>query len=104
MATIVTTSGVLEAYTGTGAQTAYIVPGMENGLPVRPTIAVIGGGSDVFTLEEKLGGSGGDFVTSVSSSGGKITPQGITGYQEEIRVNITTNTSGSIKLYISFGN
>jgi hypothetical protein len=100
MSTLLKT-GQTYTYTGTGVQEAYRFDGFINGLPTRPSIAVVGGSSDVFTYQEKHGGANGDFVDYRNSVDGKIPPRTLTSLPEEFRLNITTNASGSIKFYIT---
>lgn len=104
MATGIGTEGLKVTYTDTGAKTAYkIDDSMINGLPARVGVSVQGGASDVFTFQEKLGGANGDFVDSLSSSDGVIKPITMSSMPEEFKLNITTNSSGSITLLITVG-
>lgn len=82
-------------YTGTGLQEELLFD-ISEGFPINGTIRVTGGASDVFTLQEKLI----DWVDNISSSSGKIPSMPITGKSAGFKLNITTNTSGSIILEI----
>jgi len=101
MATNIGLKGLTVEYTDTGAKTAYKVDSLIVGKPAKLSIAVAGGSSDVFAYQEKLGGINGDFVDSLSSVSGVIKPIPIVHLPDEFRLNITTNTSGSIKFYIT---
>ncbi|NHJ87769.1 MAG: hypothetical protein FK734_20070 [Asgard group archaeon] len=84
-------------YDGTGAQTE--VESSDNyGIKNEGTVACSGGASDVYTIQEKIGG---EWYDSLSSSSGDIAPISITGRNEAMRLNITTNVSGNIKFSIT---
>lgn len=89
-------------YTDTGTKDevrGYTPQGiLGGGTQVGTTVACSGGASDVYKIQEKIGGTWHD---SLSSSSGVIVPTRITGINEGMRIVITTNTSGSIKFSIS---
>lgn len=100
MATVLK-NGTTITYTDTGTKESYSFEGLVNGNSVRPSIAVIGGASDVFTYQEKHGGANGDFLDYRDSIDGQIPTRTLSSLPEEFRLNIATNASGSIKFYIT---
>jgi hypothetical protein len=84
-------------YSGTGTQTE-ITAYDDYGIKPGGTVAAEGGASDVFTIEEKIGG---EWYTSLTSSSGAIAPTRMLGSNDAMRLNITTNVSGAIKLSIT---
>lgn len=82
---------ILATYEDTGAKNQF----MFIDLDIGGTIRVIGGASDVFTLQSNVAGEWADLL---SSSGGKINDVTIFGKTSGFRLNITTNTSTDIKL------
>lgn len=78
-------------YSETGIQNEFIF--MND--PIGGTLRVIGGVDDEFTIETKITS---EWETRITSNGGKVSDLSIITKGQGIRVNIGTNTSGSIKL------
>lgn len=91
---------IREEYSGTGVQEDIFFAQRRHAGQNTPSPSISAQAdtintSDVFTVEEKIGGR---WVKSISSSNGAIGVQRITGRNEGVRLNITTNASGAIAL------
>lgn len=84
---------ILATYDDDGTKNNFMFP-LKN---IGGTIRAIGGVDDVFKIQTNIAGEWADYY---SHTAGKISDLTISGKTSGIRLVITTNTSGSIKLEI----